>query len=310
MDWQAAGPRGLRQADRLPRAPAAPLQRPLGAQQDARAADRAGGRRLARPQPARVAAGDDRARRLPPRQHDGRRRAARPAWSPIFDWELATIGDPLADVGYLTITWVQHGDPEDTMFSSLSARHAARGLPDPRGADRPLRGALRALDGRAQLVPGAGALEGGGVHGGQLQALPRRLERRRATWALFDEGVPLLAEKAREIALSVKGLLVDFGGVLTTNVFDSFRAFCAAEGLERRRVPDAVPRRARGARRAAPGGDRARSTEEEFWRDRSAACSAWPRPTASSTACSPACARTSRWSRPCARRRPRGSAPA
>ena len=31
----------------------------------------------------------------------------------------------------------------------------------------------------------------------------------------------------------MKGLLVDFGGVLTTNVFDSFREFCLAEGLER-----------------------------------------------------------------------------
>jgi len=30
----------------------------------------------------------------------------------------------------------------------------------------------------------------------------------------------------------VNGLLVDYGGVLTTNVFDSFREFCAAEGLE------------------------------------------------------------------------------
>jgi epoxide hydrolase-like predicted phosphatase len=29
----------------------------------------------------------------------------------------------------------------------------------------------------------------------------------------------------------VKGLLVDFGGVLTTNVFQSFRDFCVAEGL-------------------------------------------------------------------------------
>jgi len=28
-----------------------------------------------------------------------------------------------------------------------------------------------------------------------------------------------------------RGLLVDFGGVLTTNVFQSFRAFCRAEGL-------------------------------------------------------------------------------
>ena len=29
----------------------------------------------------------------------------------------------------------------------------------------------------------------------------------------------------------MKGLLIDFGGVLTTNVFDSFKAFCRAEGL-------------------------------------------------------------------------------
>jgi putative hydrolase of the HAD superfamily len=29
----------------------------------------------------------------------------------------------------------------------------------------------------------------------------------------------------------VKGLIVDFGGVLTTNVFDSFKAFCREEGL-------------------------------------------------------------------------------
>lgn len=30
----------------------------------------------------------------------------------------------------------------------------------------------------------------------------------------------------------MKGLLVDFGGVLTTNVFESFRTFCQAEGLD------------------------------------------------------------------------------
>jgi putative hydrolase of the HAD superfamily len=36
----------------------------------------------------------------------------------------------------------------------------------------------------------------------------------------------------------VRGLLVDYGGVLTTNVFDSFRNFCVAEGLE----PDAIMR--------------------------------------------------------------------
>ena len=30
----------------------------------------------------------------------------------------------------------------------------------------------------------------------------------------------------------MKGLLVDFGGVLTTNVFESFRRFCEREGLD------------------------------------------------------------------------------
>jgi putative hydrolase of the HAD superfamily len=34
----------------------------------------------------------------------------------------------------------------------------------------------------------------------------------------------------------LKGLLVDYGGVLTSNVFESFQAFCEAEGL----VPDRV----------------------------------------------------------------------
>jgi putative hydrolase of the HAD superfamily len=40
----------------------------------------------------------------------------------------------------------------------------------------------------------------------------------------------------------MNGLLVDFGGVLTTNVFDSFRAFCVDEGLD----PDAVRQLFRG----------------------------------------------------------------
>jgi aminoglycoside phosphotransferase (APT) family kinase protein len=29
----------------------------------------------------------------------------------IFDWEMATIGDPLADVGYLLMHWTEPGDP-------------------------------------------------------------------------------------------------------------------------------------------------------------------------------------------------------
>jgi aminoglycoside phosphotransferase (APT) family kinase protein len=40
---------------------------------------------------------------------------APPRLNAIFDWELATIGDPLADVGYLVATWSQPDDPEDAL---------------------------------------------------------------------------------------------------------------------------------------------------------------------------------------------------
>jgi aminoglycoside phosphotransferase (APT) family kinase protein len=30
----------------------------------------------------------------------------------IFDWEMATIGDPLADLGYMVMHWTQPGDPD------------------------------------------------------------------------------------------------------------------------------------------------------------------------------------------------------
>jgi aminoglycoside phosphotransferase (APT) family kinase protein len=46
----------------------------------------------------------------------------------IFDWELATIGDPLADVGYLVATWSQADDPEDAL-RGLSAATRAPGFP-------------------------------------------------------------------------------------------------------------------------------------------------------------------------------------
>jgi aminoglycoside phosphotransferase (APT) family kinase protein len=46
----------------------------------------------------------------------------------IFDWELATIGDPLADVGYLAATWSQHDDPDDPL-RGLSAATRRPGFP-------------------------------------------------------------------------------------------------------------------------------------------------------------------------------------
>jgi aminoglycoside phosphotransferase (APT) family kinase protein len=41
----------------------------------------------------------------------------------IFDWEMATIGDPLADVGYLTATWSEPGAEHGTMFDLMSVTH-------------------------------------------------------------------------------------------------------------------------------------------------------------------------------------------
>ncbi len=46
----------------------------------------------------------------------------------IFDWELATIGDPLADVGYLAATYAQADDPGGTIFS-LGAVTTQPGFP-------------------------------------------------------------------------------------------------------------------------------------------------------------------------------------
>jgi aminoglycoside phosphotransferase (APT) family kinase protein len=45
----------------------------------------------------------------------------------IFDWEMATIGDPLADVGYMMIQWTEAGD-ERTRFN-LQSVTAQPGFP-------------------------------------------------------------------------------------------------------------------------------------------------------------------------------------
>jgi putative hydrolase of the HAD superfamily len=61
----------------------------------------------------------------------------------------------------------------------------------------------------------------------------------------------------------MNGLLLDWGGVLTSNVFDSFRDFCIAEGLE----PDAVKRLFRDepqARELVRGLETDALSEDEF----------------------------------------------
>lgn len=67
----------------------------------------------------------------------------------------------------------------------------------------------------------------------------------------------------RRRAATHRGLLVDYGGVLTTSLLDSFRAFCEREQL----APDAVAGRFRSdpaCRELAIGLETGRIAEEEF----------------------------------------------
>jgi len=119
----------------------------------------------------------------------------------IFDWELATIGDPLADVAYMTVTWVQHGDPTDTMFSSLSAVTRAEGFPT---RDRMIARyeessgrSMSALNWYQALALWKAAVF---MEGNYKRFLAGSTDDE--FLGIFDEGVPALAEKAREIALA------------------------------------------------------------------------------------------------------------
>ena len=119
----------------------------------------------------------------------------------IFDWELSTIGDPLADVGYLTVTWAEADDPADTSFASLSAATRRPGFMT-----------------RAELTAHYEERSGRSVstlNWYQALALWKAAVFMEGNYkrytlgasddqylALFDEGVPALAEKAREVALS------------------------------------------------------------------------------------------------------------
>ena len=46
----------------------------------------------------------------------------------VLDWEMSTIGDPLADLGYLCTLWVDHDDPPLGMFE-LSGVTREKGFP-------------------------------------------------------------------------------------------------------------------------------------------------------------------------------------
>jgi aminoglycoside phosphotransferase (APT) family kinase protein len=119
----------------------------------------------------------------------------------IFDWELSTIGDPLADVGYLTVTWAQQDDPTDSTFAGLSAATRKPGFMTrdeltARYEERSGR-LISALHWYQALAMWKAAVFMEGNY--KRYTLGASDD---AYLAHFDEGVPALAEKAREVALS------------------------------------------------------------------------------------------------------------
>jgi aminoglycoside phosphotransferase (APT) family kinase protein len=47
----------------------------------------------------------------------------------VLDWEMATIGDPLADLGYLCMMWTEAGDPVEGLREHLGKVTRAEGFP-------------------------------------------------------------------------------------------------------------------------------------------------------------------------------------
>jgi aminoglycoside phosphotransferase (APT) family kinase protein len=47
----------------------------------------------------------------------------------VLDWEMATIGDPLADIGYLCMMWTEPGDPAEGLREHLGNVTRAQGFP-------------------------------------------------------------------------------------------------------------------------------------------------------------------------------------
>jgi aminoglycoside phosphotransferase (APT) family kinase protein len=117
----------------------------------------------------------------------------------IFDWELSTIGDPHADLGYLTATWAQAGDAEGIAYASLSMATRREGFMTrdeliARYEEQSGR-SMEAVNWYQTLALWRAAvfMEGNYKRFSMGQSDDPYL-------GLFDTGVPALAEKAREIA--------------------------------------------------------------------------------------------------------------
>src|ERR1051326_2055277 len=77
--------------------------------------------------PANGCARFHRSWRLPARQHDSA--SERAQGDRVLDWELCTIGDPMADFTYHLMQWQMPGEGSNTGTGLLDADLAALGIP-------------------------------------------------------------------------------------------------------------------------------------------------------------------------------------
>jgi aminoglycoside phosphotransferase (APT) family kinase protein len=119
----------------------------------------------------------------------------------VLDWELSTIGDPLADLGYFSITWPEPGDNDSTMLARLASVVAGEGFAT-RGE---LIARYEARSGRSMAALGwyqAFALWKAAIfmEGNYKRFLAGGSDD--SFMSTFDEGVPALAQRARELTIA------------------------------------------------------------------------------------------------------------
>jgi len=115
----------------------------------------------------------------------------------VFDWEMATIGDPLADVGYMTATWARPDEMHETMFDRMSVTHAEGFLSRDELVARYEERTGRSMSDLRWYQALALWKAAVFMEGNYKRSLAGTTD---DPWLrMFDEGVPQLAEAAREI---------------------------------------------------------------------------------------------------------------
>src|SRR5205823_11588486 len=117
----------------------------------------------------------------------------------IFDWEMATVGDPLADVGYMTATWSEPNGSErkETTFDRLTTTQAEGFMQRDELVARYEERTGRSMSDLRWYQALAMWKAAVFMEGNYKRSLAGTTDD--PYLALFDQGVPQLAEAAHEI---------------------------------------------------------------------------------------------------------------